>query len=1776
MQPVQQPSVEEVFASYNSKSLRLEFKKKAKEIFAEQVLDNTHTHYPIAPSCFKIQGIPPENQTNQVETIQWLLKNRFIPSIQNQQIVFTSSESQWQRTVPSAATQPASSLQKHPLELKSESEYISQLEEAEKEKAYLRMVEALNGLGQVYFLKGQLTVACKVFNSAIALNDTYSQNASLKQLLLESLVKVEAAFITKHAGKPQTFIEGTEKILGYRRQLIDLRNKHKQSTASMKKIFATVTKSRVTLTQNLVNECFAALGHPPCSYALVSMGSMSRCEASHFSDLEFAILLAADSPANREYFRRLTRLLELKIINLGETEFPILHHGLESPTPSGFCLDSGGNSPLGKEGLFELIGTPAQLAGFLSPDWFAQDLIMSNAMSNLDIIMGDQGLLFAYEKCAQVILDKPLVEKGISLPAREHRALTLLRGDILEFAPRLDRNKEQSKVFDIKKELYRLPNSMLNALAIFYNLKAKNSWERIAELCQRGLISQEGAQNLTWAIDEITRFRLATHLHYGSENEKVFYQPQSDYEVYQWKAGNYYILQESDLTKIAEVFQVILPLYEAAKRFCETYGQVNPFKTNSLKEQSLFAQAEALWHANSYNGAKELYKKVIALDPTNATALIKLGETFVLLSSLEEGAEYLYKALSEFERKYVEGQPELDQQLAIVYIIILRYLGYALQQKPEEALKYFQKALNIYHKYEIDQKLDLARIYSTMATPLIKANRIQEALEHLEEATKILEACKENSGDESLSFNNALGSALNNLAFLYMDLKDYTKAVDYFKKAIQVGGANGGSRLTALGAALHHAGHIEEGIITLKMALEVGEKTFGKVHPDVATTLSYLGMTYQDLNDYKKAQSYFKQELYINEVLNGVWHESNIPRWERLAETAQMRKAYNEELICRRSGVAVTLECFGSKSIELIEPYLAICVVEKNLQHHEASIDAAERALALYEASYGKKGKGYGGILSYLLLAVRDTDPKRAVRVAMEDLNFAIECSPPPSEAVGMSLLNLGNLYKKIGNKEQAIEYYDKSHDMFCQVFGLSHPQTQKALQRLRELDPQRTKEWDDHSRGLESLVKAFLAVPASELPGLPQNSSLTREEEFTIMLHLNKAKISTDKRLAVSELSQLINKFPADPRGYFALGDIYKKQNMFAAAQELFERLLTHNVDHIEANYQLGLMLSLQKQTQKAYLYLKKCLELHPEHEEALNLLKQLDDARPKKEMTLIEEELETITHSSTDLTDTFYQLYQEIKDGKVAKLQELYPFNFHQTDESGHSLVHYSVMYENFDAMVFLCEKGANVDLADKQGSPPIAYACSPRLKPFFDYLLGKKARLDLQRKKNGFNCFHQCAYDGNAEAISNMLDQKIFPVEMKTGLGLTPLYLACQKGHIETAKLLISRGADVNAKNTSGWAPIHIAAGEGHLAVVTMLLDNNADPDVIISERNAFFLAIQKGRLETMKELGKRHQNLLETKDESGYPPLLSACVYKQNHLLLPLIELGAKTTEIWDEQPCFSHIIAAGYVEAVETLLPKVSIDEVRRGIFCAVETKQDKILDLLLEKEEDVSALVDAYTGQETPLLIFACCFGTVHAVQMLLEKGANASVMSQGCNILHAALQEGNDDVAEFIIRNKIVPLDALTTDIRKTSALAYAVKCEKIPAIRLLVENGADINCQVTDYKVTPCHLALTQDSRLEIIQILLSSKHPYLNLQSGTGGTPIDLAGALGHNEILMMFVQAIFDQGTEKAKELLSHNTKVEITLQDDAQEELPEENLTSTETRTNKKKKRCVIQ
>jgi hypothetical protein len=71
-------------------------------------------------------------------------------------------------------------------------------------------------------------------------------------------------------------------------------------------------------------------------------------------------------------------------------------------------------------------------------------------------------------------------------------------------------------------------------------------------------------------------------------------------------------------------------------------------------------------------------------------------------------------------------------------------------------------------------------------------------------------------------------------------------------------------------------------------------------------------------------------------------------------------------------------------------------------------------------------------------------------------------------------------------------------------------------------------------------------------------------------------------------------------------------------------------------------------------------------------------------------------------------------------------------------------------------------------------------------------------------------------------------------------TPLICAAGTGNLEIAKLLLDRGADINAKAANGWVALDIAVSGGHVKMLQFLLENGAETNsgqVHVCDRGGF---------------------------------------------------------------------------------------------------------------------------------------------------------------------------------------------------------------------------------------------------------------------------------------------------------------------------------------------------
>ncbi|TGQ69340.1 c-type cytochrome [Mesorhizobium sp. M00.F.Ca.ET.186.01.1.1] len=106
-----------------------------------------------------------------------------------------------------------------------------------------------------------------------------------------------------------------------------------------------------------------------------------------------------------------------------------------------------------------------------------------------------------------------------------------------------------------------------------------------------------------------------------------------------------------------------------------------------------------------------------------------------------------------------------------------------------------------------------------------------------------------------------------------------------------------------------------------------------------------------------------------------------------------------------------------------------------------------------------------------------------------------------------------------------------------------------------------------------------------------------------------------------------------------------------------------------------------------------------------------------------------------------------------------------------------------------------------------------------------------------------------NGDVAGVTSALDKGAAINEID---GVTALYIACEGGNVELAKLLINRGADINLPVSWQRTPLYAANKGGYADIVKLLLDNGANPNQVAKAQTPLHVAAEKGCLQCVIHL------------------------------------------------------------------------------------------------------------------------------------------------------------------------------------------------------------------------------------------------------------------------------------------------------------------------------------
>jgi ankyrin repeat protein len=303
-------------------------------------------------------------------------------------------------------------------------------------------------------------------------------------------------------------------------------------------------------------------------------------------------------------------------------------------------------------------------------------------------------------------------------------------------------------------------------------------------------------------------------------------------------------------------------------------------------------------------------------------------------------------------------------------------------------------------------------------------------------------------------------------------------------------------------------------------------------------------------------------------------------------------------------------------------------------------------------------------------------------------------------------------------------------------------------------------------------------------------------------------------------------------------------------------------------------------------------------------------------------------------------------------------------------------------------------------------------------------------------------KAAWQGDEGLVSRLLGTDPELLETTNNRGDLPLTAAAQHGQLGVVKLLVQRGANVNALGRLLRTALHQAANNGHGEMAAFLLQHGAQVSSMdANDRTPLSLACRKGHLGVVRLLQQHlgaHNLLQRLEDRDGWG------------------------------MTALHHAAKKGHEEVVA----------------------------FLLEQGADASSR----STQRNTALSLAYKHGRLGVVSLLLRHMGQAGLEARGRDggtVLHWAASKGHEEMLAWLLSQGA---QADTTDSDGITPLMYAAKGGHVGVVRMLLKHMEGQGVELTDVKGrTALHHAATRGKGNVARFLLLCGADPSLTDKEG-----------------------------------------------------------------------------
>ena len=144
----------------------------------------------------------------------------------------------------------------------------------------------------------------------------------------------------------------------------------------------------------------------------------------------------------------------------------------------------------------------------------------------------------------------------------------------------------------------------------------------------------------------------------------------------------------------------------------------------------------------------------------------------------------------------------------------------------------------------------------------------------------------------------------------------------------------------------------------------------------------------------------------------------------------------------------------------------------------------------------------------------------------------------------------------------------------------------------------------------------------------------------------------------------------------------------------------------------------------------------------------------------------------------------------------------------------------------------------------------------------------------------------------SAARMLAMRSIDVEAKGGVFEgTCLMISALNGHLSICRLLLDKGAQVEARDSIDWTPLHFAVSRGHVEIVRLLCDRGADVEARDNDdRRPLHLAAYFGHISVVKEFIEERNAEINARDNDLWTALSWAGIGHRHDIAAYLVSHG----------------------------------------------------------------------------------------------------------------------------------------------------------------------------------------------------------------------------------------------------------------------------------------------